>query len=96
MKNWFAAANLMYRQTLVKSFASSASIGGRTMISFVSRLNNVRARDTPSSVKLETICGRLCSSVIANPSAMRSGQNASSTCLPSLRSQVRSFSVIPG
>ena len=62
----------------------------------VSVSKSSRARATPSLVKLETICGSERSSFIAKPSAMRSGQKASSTSLPSARSHLRNFSVIPG
>ena len=44
MKNWFAAANLMYRHEFVNSFASSASSGCNSMIESVSFPKRALAR----------------------------------------------------
>ncbi len=86
----------MYRQTLVKSFASSASSGLIGTSVEVSRLNRALARSIPRSVRLDTICGSSNSSVIAFPSAMRSGQNATSISRPSLEIIFSTRAVTPG
>ena len=74
MKNWLAVANLMYRQVFVNSFASSASSGRSGTICSVSARNSFSARSIARSVRAATICGSSNSSVMARPSAMRSGQ----------------------
>ena len=80
----------------MNSLASSASSGDITTILLVSLLNSADARFAPVGVREETICGSSNSSVIALPSAIRSGQKATSTCRPSLASIFSTSAVTPG
>ena len=79
MKNWLATANFMYRQVLVKSLASSASFGRRPDRLAASMPKSASARSPPRSSSAPTIWGSEWSSSRAWPSAIRSGQKATST-----------------
>ena len=81
---------------LVNSLASSASSGDITTSLLVSLPNSADARFVPVGVRDETICGSSNSSVIALPSAIRSGQNATSICSPSPASIFSTSAVTPG
>ena len=63
----------------MKSLASSASSGWSSTTVSVRRPNSAAARFRAPSVRAATICGSVNSSVMACPSAMRSGQKATST-----------------
>ena len=58
--------------------------------------NSSEARSVPRGVDDETICGNEKSSTIARPSAMRSGQKATSTCRPLVASIFSTSAVTPG
>ena len=62
----------------------------------VSRRNSALARSAPRAVRAETICGSSNSSVIALPSAMRSGQKATSMSMPSAATVFSTSAVTPG
>ena len=65
-------------------------------MSLVRARKNFSARSPARSVRAATICGRSNSSVMARPSAMRSGQNATSRFNP-LPASIRSVSAVtPG
>jgi hypothetical protein len=96
MYSWFAVANLMYRHTFVNSLASSASSGESGTSLSVSMLNSLLARSWPRAVRLDTICGSSNSSVIALPSAIRSGQNATSIATPRPAIIFSTSAVTPG
>ncbi len=66
----------------MNSLASSASSGDSSTTAGVSRPNSAAARLSACGDRAETICGRVNSSVIALPSAIRSGQNATGTSAP--------------
>src|SRR5215831_4003236 len=89
-------ANLMYRQVLVNSFASSASSGVIGTSVGVSLRNSRLARSRPRALRLDTIWGSSNSSLIARPSAMRSGQNATSMSTPRLATIFSTRAVTPG
>jgi hypothetical protein len=96
MKNWLTAANLMYRQVLVNSLASSASSGSSGTMLWVSSPNRRAARSRTASLRADTIWGSEYSSAIAWPSAIRSGQKATSTAT-SRSATIRSTSAVtPG
>ena len=82
MKNWFATANFMYRQVLVKSLASSASLVVVRIVLLASRPNSAVARSAARSSSAPMIWGSEWSSSSAWPSAIRSGQKATSTTQP--------------
>src|SRR5215468_8273918 len=86
----------MYRQVLVNSFASSASSGVIGTTVGVRLRNRALARSRPRAVRLDTIWGSSNSSVIALPSAMRSGQNATSMSTPSPATIFSTRAVTPG
>ena len=86
----------MYRHTLVNSLASSASSGVSATMRIVSRPNNADARSRPSGERADTIWGSSNSSVIALPSAIRSGQNATSTWTPRAATIFSTRAVTPG
>jgi hypothetical protein len=96
MYSWLDIANLMYRQVLVNSFASSASSGVIGTSVGVSVRNRALARPRPRGVRLDTIWGSSNSSVIALPSAIRSGQNATSICAPNPATIFSTRAVTPG
>jgi hypothetical protein len=62
----------------------------------VSLPNSADARFVPAGVRAETICGSSNSSVIALPSAIRSGQKATSISRPSLVIIFSTSAVTPG
>ena len=86
----------MYRQVLVNSLASSASSGSSGTIVSVRCRNSASARASAPGVRAATICGSVNSSVIARPSAIRSGQNATSTARPLPASSFSVSAVTPG
>ena len=86
----------MYRHTLVNSFASSASSGDSSTMLLVSRPKSFAARSIPRGDLAETICGSSNSSVIALPSAIRSGQNATSIATPRPTIIFSTSAVTPG
>ncbi len=81
---------------LVNSLASSASSGDITTRLPVSLPKSRDARSVPVAVRAETICGSSNSSVIALPSAIRSGQNATSISSPSPATIFSTSAVTPG
>ena len=80
----------------MNSFASSASSGVITTILLVSLSNSADARFAPCAVRDETTCGSSNSSVMALPSAIRSGQNATSISSPRLAIIFSTSAVTPG
>ena len=62
----------------------------------VSRENSLTARSIPCGVRAETICGSSNSSVIALPSAIRSGQNATPIDTPRPAIIFSTSAVTPG
>ena len=84
MKNWFATANFMYRHVFVKSFASSASLVVVRIVLAASVPNSSAARSAATSSSAPMICGSEWSSSRAWPSAIRSGQKATSTTAAAL------------
>ena len=58
--------------------------------------NRLLARSRPRADRLATICGSSYSSVIAWPSAIRSGQNATSMSMPRLATSFSAIAVVPG
>ena len=73
----------------MNSLASSASSGSSSTMLSVSVPNSARGpRRAPRRRAPETICGSANSSVIALPSAIRSGQNATSTSSPRVGEQL--------
>ena len=96
MKNWFATANFMYRHVFVRSLASSASrVVVRTRFATM-RPNSASARSAAWSESAPMIWGRLPSSSSAWPSAIRSGQNTTSTRQPRSARFWVTYSVVPG
>ena len=80
----------------MNSFASSASSGDSSTIFSVRCENSARPAPCCPRVRPETICGRVNSSVIALPSAIRSGQNATSISTPSPATIFSTSAVTPG
>ena len=62
----------------------------------MSLANSLLARSSPPELRLDTICGSSNSSVMALPSAMRSGQNATSISTPSPATIFSTRAVTPG
>ena len=86
----------MYRQVFVKSFASSASFEVVRMVLAPSVWNSSVARFAAPSSSAPMIWGSERSSSSAWPSAIRSGQNATSTSQPRSASRCATYSVVPG
>ncbi len=80
----------------MNSFASSASSGLIGTSVGVSRENSLLARSRPRALRLDTIWGSSNSSVMALPSAMRSGQNATSISAPRPATIFSTRAVTPG
>ena len=95
-KNWFATANFMYRHVLVNSLASSASLLVVRRVLAASRPNSASARSAAAAVSAPMIWGSVWSSSSAWPSAIRSGQNATSTRRPRSSRAAATYSVVPG
>ena len=80
----------------MNSFASSASSGDSSTTLSVSSEKSLTARSIPCGERAETICGSSKSSVIALPSAIRSGQNATSIDTPRPTIIFSTSAVTPG
>ncbi len=72
----------MYRQVFVNSFASSASLVETRTVFAARRPKSAAARSAATVVSAPMIWGSEPSSSSAWPSAIRSGQNATSTLQP--------------
>ena len=95
MKNWLPTANFMYRHVFVKSFASSASLVVVRIVLGES-VQNSATRPAAAASSAPMICGSERSSSRAWPSAIRSGQKATSTSRRARRDAARRTPVVPG
>ena len=80
----------------MNSLASSASSGSSSTISWARLRNSLPARSSARDERDATICGSSNSSTIALPSAMRSGQNATSMSRPRSPTKRSTNAVTPG
>ena len=96
MKNWFAMANCMYRHVFVKSLASSAS---RVVVRTIFKPKAARRAPWPDGRLVDVgthDLRQVRSSSSAWPSAIRSGQKATSTRQPRAATAFGDYSVVPG
>ena len=96
IQNWLAAAKRMYRQLLVKSFASSASSGSTLIVLIPTEPKNASALCEMSADRAPTSWGSAVISSSADPSAIRSGQNETKTPGCFEANQSSTFRVTPG
>ena len=80
----------------MNSLASSASLLEVRIVFAARRPNSASARSPAAAVSAPMIWGSEWSSSSAWPSAIRSGQNATSTRQPRSSSAAATYSVVPG